>query len=66
MITVSLLAPETKAEIIAADITQTGNLEAMIADKVADLGKISGFIHCAGIEKTLPLKAQCDTISRYI
>lgn len=66
MITVSLLAPETKAEIIAADITQTGNLEAMIADKVADLGKISGFIHCAGIEKTLPLKKHSATRYRDI
>ncbi|WP_426476863.1 SDR family NAD(P)-dependent oxidoreductase [Chryseobacterium sp. CBSDS_008] len=56
MKTVSMLNPETKAEVIAEDITQSDNLEAVIADKVSALGKISGFIHCAGIEKTLPLK----------
>lgn len=54
--TVSMLAPEGKAETIIADITHCENLEELIAEKVAILGKISGFIHCAGIEKTLPLK----------
>lgn len=56
MKTVSMLNPETKVEIITEDITQSENLEVIIADKVSVLGKISGFIHCAGIEKTLPLK----------
>lgn len=56
MKTVSLLNPETKVEVIAEDITHTEHLEALIAEKVSILGKISGFIHCAGIEKTLPLK----------
>ncbi|KAB1232115.1 SDR family NAD(P)-dependent oxidoreductase [Chryseobacterium viscerum] len=56
MKTVSMLDPETKVEIITEDITQSENLEGIIADKVSILGKISGFIHCAGIEKTLPLK----------
>lgn len=56
MKTVSMLSPETKVETITEDITQSENLEAIIADKVSILGKISGFIHCAGIEKTLPLK----------
>jgi NAD(P)-dependent dehydrogenase (short-subunit alcohol dehydrogenase family) len=56
MKTVSMLNPETKVEIITEDITQSENLEGIIADKVSILGKISGFIHCAGIEKTLPLK----------
>ncbi|WP_153397439.1 SDR family NAD(P)-dependent oxidoreductase [Chryseobacterium vaccae] len=54
--TVSMLSPEAKAEMIIADITQGESLEELIAEKVAVLGKISGFIHCAGIEKTLPLK----------
>lgn len=54
--TVSLLAPDSKAETIIADITRAENLEELIAEKVSVLGKISGFIHCAGIEKTLPLK----------
>ncbi len=56
MKTVSMLHPETKVEMITEDITHSEDLEAVIADKVAALGKISGFIHCAGIEKTLPLK----------
>ncbi|PTT41876.1 short-chain dehydrogenase [Chryseobacterium sp. HMWF028] len=56
MKTVSMLNPETKVETITEDITQSENLEAIIADKVLTLGKIAGFIHCAGIEKTLPLK----------
>jgi len=54
--TVSMLAPDSKAETIIADITSAENLEELIAEKISVLGKISGFIHCAGIEKTLPLK----------
>ncbi|SHE71191.1 SDR family NAD(P)-dependent oxidoreductase [Chryseobacterium vrystaatense] len=54
--TISMLAPDTKAETIIADITSCENLEELIAEKVTVLGKVSGFIHCAGIEKTLPLK----------
>lgn len=54
--TVSMLAPETKVETIIADIAQCENLEELIAQKVSEMGKISGFIHCAGVEKTLPLK----------
>lgn len=52
----TLLASGTKVEIIIADITNCENLEEMIGEKVEVLGKISGFIHCAGIERTLPLK----------
>ncbi|MEG0925706.1 SDR family NAD(P)-dependent oxidoreductase [Chryseobacterium sp.] len=54
--TVSMLAPETKTQTIIADIAECENLEELIAEKVSELGKISGFIHCAGVEKTLPLK----------
>ncbi|GAE63788.1 SDR family oxidoreductase [Chryseobacterium indologenes] len=54
--TVSMLAPNTQWEIIAADITTSENLEELIAGKISSIGKISGFIHCAGVEKTLPLK----------
>ncbi|AZB01062.1 SDR family oxidoreductase [Chryseobacterium joostei] len=54
--TISMLAPEAKAETIIADIAQCENLEELIAEKVSEIGKISGFIHCAGVEKTLPLK----------
>ncbi len=54
--TVAMLAENTKVETIIADIAQCENLEELIAEKVSVLGKISGFIHCAGVEKTLPLK----------
>ncbi|MCS4303124.1 SDR family NAD(P)-dependent oxidoreductase [Chryseobacterium sp. BIGb0232] len=54
--TVSMLAQDTKVETIIADIAQCENLEELIAEKVSILGKIAGFIHCAGVEKTLPLK----------
>jgi len=66
MKTVSLLGPKSKAEVIAEDITQTENLEAVIAEKVLLSGKISGFIHCAGIEKTLPLKKHSSALYRDI
>ncbi|MDN3695226.1 SDR family oxidoreductase [Chryseobacterium tructae] len=54
--TVSMLAQDTQVETIIADIAQCENLEELIAEKVSVLGKVSGFIHCAGVEKTLPLK----------
>ncbi|MFP3832312.1 SDR family NAD(P)-dependent oxidoreductase [Chryseobacterium sp. SIMBA_028] len=54
--TISMLAPETKTQTIITDIAECENLEELIAEKVSELGKISGFIHCAGVEKTLPLK----------
>ena len=66
MKTISKLDPKSKAEVIAEDITQTENLEAVIAEKVLLSGKISGFIHCAGIEKTLPLKKHSSALYRDI
>lgn len=66
MKTISLLDPKSKAEVIAKDITETDNLEAVIADKVLISGKISGFIHCAGIERTLPLKKHSSNLYRDI
>jgi NAD(P)-dependent dehydrogenase (short-subunit alcohol dehydrogenase family) len=38
------------------DITEYNELEIIIKNAVAKVGKISGFIHSAGIEMTLPLK----------
>jgi len=38
------------------DIVEYDELESIIKDTVAKTGKISGFIHSAGIEMTLPLK----------
>ena len=56
--TCTFLNTESKIEKILCDLTSVQNLEVLIADKVSILGKIAGFIHCAGIEKTLPLKKQ--------
>ena len=39
------------------DITKYGELETIIQNSVSKVGKISGFIHSAGIEMTLPIKA---------
>ena len=39
------------------DITQFDMLEGLVKDAVSKLGKISGFIHSAGIELTLPLRS---------
>lgn len=66
MKTASLLDPKSKVEVVTEDITQTDNLETMIAGNVLILGKISGFIHCAGIEKTLPLKKHSSALYRDI
>jgi len=38
------------------DITKYEEIKLIIKDTVAKIGKISGFIHSAGIEMTLPLK----------
>lgn len=56
--TLSLLEPKTEVEIVLSDLSNIENLENLIAEKILKIGKISGFIHCAGIEKTLPLKKQ--------
>lgn len=56
--TQSLLSEDTKSEIIVSDITKDEDLENKLSEKIGILGKISGFIHCAGIEKTIPLKKQ--------
>ncbi|MDR2205156.1 MAG: SDR family oxidoreductase [Flavobacteriaceae bacterium] len=63
--TQSQISKEVKTGIIVADITQE-NLENSIAEKVESVGKISGFIHCAGIEKTLPFKKHSAEIFQEI
>jgi len=45
------------------DITDYDALEPIITDAVSRVGKISGFIHSAGIELTLPLKMM--TVEKY-
>jgi NAD(P)-dependent dehydrogenase (short-subunit alcohol dehydrogenase family) len=39
------------------DVTDYNNIETIISDAVNKIGKIDGFIHCAGIEMTLPLQS---------
>lgn len=60
--TCAQLQGTTKVQIINADFKNKENLEELISKKVLLLGKISGFIHCAGIEKTLPLKKQTTEV----
>ena len=43
--------------IISQDITEYNTLEEIVSTAVEKLGKISGFVHSAGIEMTLPLRS---------
>jgi len=38
------------------DVTDYNTIETIIADSVTKIGKIDGFVHCAGIEMTMPLQ----------
>ena len=64
--TVSELQPGTKVEMIVADFSKMIDLELVIAEKIVTIGKIAGFIHCAGVEKTLPLKKQTSEVFQSI
>lgn len=64
--TVSELQPGTKVEMIVADFSKMIDLELLIAEKIVTIGKIAGFIHCAGVEKTLPLKKQTSEVFQSI
>ena len=64
--TVSELQPGTKVEMIVADFSKVVDLELLIAEKIVTIGKIAGFIHCAGVEKTLPLKKQTSEVFQSI
>ena len=48
------------------DITKYDEIEPIIKDAVSKVGKVSGFIHSAGIEITLPLKIMTPDIYREI
>ncbi len=39
------------------DVTDYEKIESLISDSVSKIGKIDGFVHCAGIEMTLPLQS---------
>ena len=43
--------------IISQDITEYNTLEEIVKYSVEKVGRISGFVHSAGIEKTLPLRS---------
>lgn len=43
--------------IIPQDITEYDKLEALVSASVERLGRISGFVHSAGMEKTLPMRS---------
>lgn len=64
--TVSELQPGTKVEMIVADFSKMVDLELVIAEKILTIGMIAGFIHCAGVEKTLPLKKQTSEVFQSI
>lgn len=64
--TVYELQPGTKVEMIVADFSKIVDLELVIAEKILTIGKIAGFIHCAGVEKTLPLKKQTSEVFQSI
>jgi NAD(P)-dependent dehydrogenase (short-subunit alcohol dehydrogenase family) len=49
------LLPQGKNLCYSKDITKYDETDAIITDAVSKLGKISGYIHSAGIEMTLPL-----------
>ncbi|MBN2018182.1 MAG: SDR family oxidoreductase [Candidatus Cloacimonetes bacterium] len=48
------------------DITEYSRIKIIIDDSISKVGKIDGFIHSAGIEKTLPLKLMTPNIYKDI
>jgi NAD(P)-dependent dehydrogenase (short-subunit alcohol dehydrogenase family) len=56
----------TGHEYNAFDITEYSKVEQNILKSVANGQKINGFVHCAGIEKTTPLKASTPAIFKEI
>jgi len=52
----SALVGDKKSLYYGSDVTDYPNLEVIIKDAVSKLGKISGFIHSAGIGMTKPIK----------
>ena len=50
-------------QMVAQDITEYNELEKVVRQAVEKVGKISGFIHSAGIEDTVPLRDM--TVEKY-
>lgn len=53
--TLNFMAPG-KHIMISHDLTDFNNLESVIKESVNEIGRISGFVHAAGIDETLSLK----------
>lgn len=53
-VTKNLCNPDVKCGYYRCDITDVGGLDTIVSKAVAENGPISGLLHCAGIEKTLP------------
>lgn len=56
----TLVTLEGNHTVVAIDITEDDRLKKAISDFAASNGYISGFIHAAGIEKTMPLSMSSD------
>jgi NAD(P)-dependent dehydrogenase (short-subunit alcohol dehydrogenase family) len=53
-------------EYLAFDITEYSKVEQNIRQSVANGQRINGFVHCAGIEKTTPIKASTPEIFKEV
>lgn len=53
-VTKGLCNPEVKCSFYRCDLTDADSLEGIVKQAVEDNGLLSGMLHCAGIEKTLP------------
>ena len=38
------------------NVTDFDNIESLVSDCVSKIGKLDGFVHCAGVELTMPLQ----------
>jgi NAD(P)-dependent dehydrogenase (short-subunit alcohol dehydrogenase family) len=53
-------------EQFVCDVTDYSSINEIINESVKNTGPFNGFVHCAGIEKTLPLKASNNKIFKEI
>ena len=53
-VTKGLCNPEVKCSFYRCDLTDVDSLEDIVKQAVEENGLLSGMLHCAGIEKTLP------------
>lgn len=52
--------------IIEQDLTEINQIKEVVEKAVKTLGKIDGFLHAAGIEKTLPLKMHTNDVFNFV